>query len=196
MVEMTELAEILASATDSSLILLDEVGRGTSTTDGLAIARAVTEHIYDEIGARTLFATHHHELTDAADALDGVFNLHFAADQQGDDVVFDHEIRQGPAAASYGVEVAQEAGVPDSVVERSRELLDAGESADGHHGKSATNGHRPDTRTNGDEPAPEPSADDPDGDLAQTIREQNLATTTPMEALALLQDLQERVGDE
>ena len=212
MIEMTELAEILENATDRSLVLLDEVGRGTSTTDGLAIARAVTEHIHDEIGPRTLFATHHHELTDAADALDGVCNLHFAvsevssaasrtapqsdaAEQQREDVAFDHEIRQGPAAASYGVEVAREAGVPDAVVERSRELLDAGESVDARDGTNATNGHRPDTGTNGDEPTAGSSADDTDGDLAELIREQNLATTTPMEALALLQDLQEQVED-
>ncbi|SDF90028.1 DNA mismatch repair protein MutS [Halorientalis regularis] len=206
MVEMTELAEILASATDSSLILLDEVGRGTSTTDGLAIARAVTEYVHDEIGARTLFATHHHELTDAADALDGVFNLHFAADQDGQDVVFDHEIRQGPAAASYGVEVAREAGIPDAVVDRSRELLDADTADRSEHGKNVTNGHRPDARTNGETAATaddatagrsgDDGAADADPDLAETIREQNLATTTPMEALALLQDLQERVEDE
>jgi DNA mismatch repair protein MutS len=196
MVEMTELADILDDATDRSLILLDEVGRGTSTTDGLAIARAVTEHVHDEIGARTLFATHHHELTDAADDLDGVFNLHFRADQDGQDVVFDHEIREGPAAASYGVEVAREAGIPDAVVDRSRELLDVDGSDSAHERKVATNGHRP-AATNG-AAAEDGSADGDetvDADLAETIREQNLATTTPMEALALLQELQEQVED-
>ncbi|WP_136716473.1 DNA mismatch repair protein MutS [Halorientalis salina] len=191
MVEMTELADILADATDRSLVLLDEVGRGTSTTDGLAIARAVTEYVHDELGSRTLFATHHHELTDAADALAGVFNLHFAADQRETEVSFDHDVRPGPAAASYGVEVASEAGVPDAVVERSRELLDAGDSSDTYEGINATNGHRPGAKTNEDAPAGDATnGDEPDADLAVTIREQNLATTTPMEALTLLQELQ------
>jgi DNA mismatch repair protein MutS len=116
MVEMTELATILDNATERSLILLDEVGRGTSTADGLAIARAVTEYVHDEIGARTLFATHHHELTETAESLPGAFNLHFTAEQRGERVDFDHEVRSGPAAASYGVEVAREAGIPEAVV--------------------------------------------------------------------------------
>ena len=110
-------------------------------------------------------------------------------------MVFDHEIRQGPAAASYGVEVAREAGVPDSVVDRSRELLDADttEADDSYDGKKETNGHRPDARTNGDEPDAEANTNDVNADLAETIRERNLATTTPMEALTLLQELQEWV---
>jgi DNA mismatch repair protein MutS len=189
MVEMTELATILEHATDRSLILLDEVGRGTSTTDGLAIARAVTEHVHDEIGARTLFATHHHELTDTADALAGAFNLHFEAEQTGDSVRFDHAVRPGPAAASYGVEVAREAGIPDAVVERSRDLLDA-EAAGA---KARTNGHDLDAEVTA---AVEGSAaSDTDDDPAATIRTQNLATTTPIEALQLLHDLQERLED-
>ncbi|MFC6730521.1 DNA mismatch repair protein MutS, partial [Natronoarchaeum mannanilyticum] len=111
MVEMTELAEILDAATERSLVLLDEVGRGTSTADGLAIAQAVTEYVHDEVGATTLFATHHHDLTEIADDLDRVANLHFAARRDGDDVTFDHELSRGPATASYGVEVAKMAGV-------------------------------------------------------------------------------------
>jgi DNA mismatch repair protein MutS len=190
MVEMTELSTILENATEDSLILLDEVGRGTATTDGLAIARAVTEYVHDEIGARTLFATHHHELTDAAADLSGVCNLHFSAKQDGDSVRFDHAVRSGPAAASYGVEVASEAGIPDAVVERSRDLLADADTA------------APDARTNGHEPAadrsdsPDSNAEGaPDRDLAAAIRRQNLATTTPIEALQLLHDLQERLDD-
>jgi DNA mismatch repair protein MutS len=124
MVEMTELAEILDAATGDSLVLLDEVGRGTSTADGLAIARAVTEHLHEEVGATTLFATHHHELTELADELPRARNLHFSARQVDGEVVFDHEVAEGAATASYGVEVAREAGVPDEVVERARALLD------------------------------------------------------------------------
>jgi DNA mismatch repair protein MutS len=132
MIEMTELATILDAATADSLVLLDEVGRGTSTADGLAIARAVTEHLHDEVGAYTLFATHHHDLTAVAADLPGATNRHFETSREDGDVRFDHELAPGPAAASYGVEVASMAGVPESVVERSRDLLtdtEAGETA-------------------------------------------------------------------
>ena len=130
MVEMTELATICRHATEDSLVLLDEVGRGTSTADGFAIARAVTEHLHDEVGATTLFATHHHDLTSVAEDLPGVVNLHFETDPSGDGVEFDHAVAPGAASASYGVEVAKMAGVPESVVERSRAVLDADRAAD------------------------------------------------------------------
>jgi len=130
MVEMTELATICRHATEDSLVLLDEVGRGTSTADGFAIARAVTEHLHDEVGATTLFATHHHDLTSVAEDLAGVVNLHFETDPSGDGVEFDHAVAPGAASASYGVEVAKMAGVPESVVERSRAVLDADRAAD------------------------------------------------------------------
>ncbi|MDS0220429.1 DNA mismatch repair protein MutS [Haloarcula sp. S1AR25-5A] len=130
MIEMTELATILDAATADSLVLLDEVGRGTSTADGLAIARAVTEYLHDEVGAYTLFATHHHDLTAVAAALPGATNRHFETSREDSDVRFDHELAPGPAAASYGVEVASMAGVPESVVERSRDLLTDAEGAD------------------------------------------------------------------
>ncbi|MFB6222498.1 MAG: DNA mismatch repair protein MutS [Haloarcula sp.] len=129
MIEMTELATILDAATADSLVLLDEVGRGTSTADGLAIARAVTEFLHDEVGAYTLFATHHHDLTAVAAALPGATNRHFETSREGGDVRFDHELAPGPAAASYGVEVASMAGVPESVVARSRDLLTESEAA-------------------------------------------------------------------
>jgi DNA mismatch repair protein MutS len=133
MVEMTELADILAGATEDSLVLLDEVGRGTSTADGFAIARAVTEHLHDEVGAFTLFATHHHDLTAVAGSLPRARNRHFEGTRDGAGVTFDHEIRDGAATASYGVDVARMAGVPDPVVDRARDLL----------------GGEPDERTNG-----------------------------------------------
>ncbi|MFB6166468.1 MAG: DNA mismatch repair protein MutS [Haloarculaceae archaeon] len=201
MVEMTELADILAHATERSLILLDEVGRGTSTTDGLAIARAVTEHVHDEVGARTLFATHHHELTDAAADLPGVVNYHFEAEQDGESVRFDHEIRPGPAAASYGVEVACEAGVPDPVVERSRELLDGADESGGVESDGATSedgATAAGSPVTGHGPAANGAAVEADGaavdaDVLATLRDVNLADTTPIEALTLLSELQERL---
>ncbi|WP_396611547.1 DNA mismatch repair protein MutS [Haloferax sp. S1W] len=123
--EMSELTEILHNATEDSLVLLDEVGRGTSTADGLAIARATTEFIHDEVGAMTLFATHYHDLTDAATERPGVFNLHFTAAQTDGEVTFLHSVAEGPSSSSYGVEVAQLAGVPTDVVDRARGLVEA-----------------------------------------------------------------------
>ncbi|WP_101294082.1 DNA mismatch repair protein MutS [Halegenticoccus soli] len=126
--EMSELTDILHAATGDSLVLLDEVGRGTSTTDGLAIARATTEFVHDEVGAYTLFATHYHELTALADEYERVRNLHFAASGDGESVTFLHRVAEGASSSSYGVEVARMAGVPDAVVERSRELVAAREA--------------------------------------------------------------------
>ncbi|MFB6096846.1 MAG: DNA mismatch repair protein MutS [Haloferacaceae archaeon] len=124
--EMAELTEILHHATPDSLVLLDEVGRGTSTADGLAIARATTEFVAEEVGAFTLFATHYHDLTALADEREGVFNLHFTVARDGDDVTFLHRVEPGASSSSYGVEVAKMAGVPGPVVERSRELVAEG----------------------------------------------------------------------
>jgi DNA mismatch repair protein MutS len=125
MVEMTEVANILKNATKRSLILLDEVGRGTSTFDGLSIAWAVAEYIHDanRLGARTLFATHYHELTDLARTMDGVKNLSIAVKEWGDRVIFLRTIVEGGTNRSYGIEVARLAGVPGQVVSRAREVL-------------------------------------------------------------------------
>ncbi|MBQ7523774.1 MAG: DNA mismatch repair protein MutS [Oscillospiraceae bacterium] len=130
MVEMTEVAEILRTATPRSLLILDEIGRGTSTFDGMAIARAVLEHCADpkKLGAKTLFATHYHELADMAKTLDGVQNCNIAVKKRQGEMVFLRKIVPGPAAASYGVEVAKLAGLPDGVVNRARRLLDELES--------------------------------------------------------------------
>jgi len=126
MVEMTEVASILKNATGRSLILLDEVGRGTSTFDGLSIAWAVAEYIHDSgrLGARTLFATHYHELTDLARTMDGVKNLSIAVKEWGDRVIFLRTIVEGGTNRSYGIEVARLAGVPEEVVSRAREVLE------------------------------------------------------------------------
>lgn len=125
MVEMSEVAMILKHATSRSLLILDEIGRGTSTYDGLSIAWSVIEHVADTetLGCRTLFATHYHELTDLAETLPGVFNAHVAVDESAGEVVFLHQIREGGSDDSYGIEVARIAGVPDAVVKRAQELL-------------------------------------------------------------------------
>lgn len=124
MVEMQELSNILHSATEDSLVILDEVGRGTATYDGISIAWAATEYLHNQIRAKTLFATHYHELTDLADRLPGVHNVHMAADDRGEDVTFLWTIDDGPADRSYGVHVAELASVPEPVVDRSRTILE------------------------------------------------------------------------
>ncbi len=125
MVEMSEVSQILKHATSRSLLILDEIGRGTSTYDGLSIAWSVIEYLADReiLGCRTLFATHYHELTDLADKVFGVFNCHVAVREEADSVVFLHQIRSGGTDESYGIEVARLAGIPDVVVERANELL-------------------------------------------------------------------------
>ena len=124
MVEMTEVANILHNASKKSLIILDEIGRGTSTFDGLSIAWAVVEHIVNKknIGAKTLFATHYHELTELEGKLEGVQNCCIAVKEDGEDIVFLRKIVKGGADKSYGIQVAKLAGVPDRVLERAREI--------------------------------------------------------------------------
>ena len=126
MVEMAEVANILRNATDKSLLILDEIGRGTSTFDGLSIAWAVVEYISDTklLGAKTLFATHYHELTELEGKLPSVNNYCVAVKEQGDDVVFLRKIVKGGADKSYGIAVAKLAGVPNTVIMRAKELAD------------------------------------------------------------------------
>ncbi len=132
MVEMTEVANILRNATAKSLLILDEIGRGTSTFDGLSIAWAVVEHISNKnlLGAKTLFATHYHELTELEGMLGGVNNYCIAVKEQGDDIVFLRKIVKGGADKSYGIQVAKLAGVPDSVIARAKELVNELSDAD------------------------------------------------------------------
>ncbi len=132
MVEMTEVANILRNATSKSLLILDEIGRGTSTFDGLSIAWAVIEHISNTklLGAKTLFATHYHELTELEGKIPGVNNYCIAVKEQGDDIVFLRKIVKGGADKSYGIQVAKLAGVPDSVITRAKELVEELVSAD------------------------------------------------------------------
>ena len=193
MVEMTELADILAGATDDSLVLLDEVGRGTSTADGFAIARAATEYLHDEVGAFTLFATHHHDLTAVAEALPRARNWHFEGTRGEEGVTFDHEVREGAATASYGVDVARMAGVPDPVVERARDLLGGGpdERTNGHAAGVSSGGNGADDTSdrNGDREADVPA------ELLAAVERVDVGSTTPLEALNTLAELK-RLADE
>jgi DNA mismatch repair protein MutS len=123
MVEMIETARILNTATARSLVILDEIGRGTSTYDGISLAWSVVEHLHEHVGCRTLFATHYHELTDLAKSLSGVKNLNVAVREWQEEVIFLHKIVDGAADKSYGIHVARLAGVPRGVIERSKEIL-------------------------------------------------------------------------
>ncbi len=188
MVEMTEVAEILQYATRKSLVILDEIGRGTSTFDGMSIARAVVEHIADRetgIGCKTLFATHYHELTDLENSLDGVKNYNIAVKKRGDDITFLRRIVRGPADDSYGIEVAKLAGLPDEVTSRAKEVLKVLEA-------SAPNADRV-TQLDFDNfekfaEKPVPSA------LIERLEAVDVETLTPLEALNFLYELKQTLS--
>ncbi|HEY8119720.1 MAG TPA: DNA mismatch repair protein MutS [Myxococcota bacterium] len=198
MVEMRETAEILAQATPRSLVILDEIGRGTSTFDGLSIAWAVAEHLHDApgLGARTLFATHYHELADLALALPGVANGHFEAREVGGEVIFLRRLVAGPASRSYGIEVAKLAGLPASLVARARQLLarlEAGELDAGGRPRLAAPESAAETSQLSLFAAP--AAHDPSEQAAlDALRASDPLRTTPLEALALLERLRRALG--
>ena len=184
MLEMSEVATILRRATPRSLIIYDEVGRGTSTYDGMAIARAVVEYTYSKkIGAKTLFATHYHELTDMEDLFDGIVNYNIAAKKRGDSIIFLRKIVRGGTDDSYGIEVAKLAGVPSEVVRRAKEILAEIESP-----------NRVVKRVTKNEEAEEPDLFTAIGkskaeEVADRLRETDINTMTPIEAIALIYEL-------
>jgi DNA mismatch repair protein MutS len=186
MVEMVETAQILHQATPQSLVVLDEVGRGTSTFDGMAIARSVVEFLHNrkDVAARTLFATHYHELTDLADILPRVHNAHVAVHEEGRDVVFEYRILPGPSDRSYGIHVARLAGLPSAVLSRAEHLLATYESGGG---ATSLNGHAA-----GAQPAlfpPEPSP------LEDVLKDLDIDGMTPIEAIQKLYELRARVRE-
>jgi DNA mismatch repair protein MutS len=194
MVEMTETARILNMATERSLVILDEIGRGTSTYDGVSLAWAVVEHLHDRIGCRTLFATHYHELTDLARTLEDVRNLNVAVREWEEQLVFLHKIVEGSADKSYGIHVARLAGVPREVNERAKEILAHLEQDHlGSNGRPKT-GRRGSTRRAGDfqltlfEPQEHP--------LLNQIRALDLHNTTPLKALELLEQWKAELSGE
>lgn len=182
MVEMTETASILNSATDRSLIVLDEIGRGTATYDGLAIAWAVAEYIQSRVRAKTLFATHYHELTDLADRLDGVVNLRVTVKEADDRILFLRKVEPGAADKSYGIEVARLAALPDAVIERAREVLALHERSE----HSVTDELAPDTSLPQQIRLFEPV----NGQIADRVRALKLDELRPIEALQILAELQ------
>jgi DNA mismatch repair protein MutS len=187
MVEMTETAAILHTATPRSLILLDEVGRGTATYDGLAIAWAAVEYIHNRTRAKTLFATHYFELTELADHLSGVQNYHVSVKETGGGIVFLRKVEAGAADRSYGIEVAKLAGLPAEVIERAREVLAEHETASQHAGHLADDALRPapPAQLTIFTPLSQP--------VLERLRELDLDCLTPLEALNLLSELKRQV---
>ena len=186
MVEMTETAAILNTATERSFIVLDEIGRGTATYDGLALAWAVVEHIHARTRAKTLFATHYHELTELAGQLEGVRNLMVTVKEAGDHIIFLRKVQPGAADRSYGIEVARLAGLPLGVIERAREVLRLHERTE----REVTG-----ELTHAEERGPvQISLFEPLGyGIAERIRGLHLDELRPIEALRLLSELQEEL---
>ena len=182
MVEMTEVSDILRTATKNSLLILDEIGRGTSTFDGMSIARAVLEYCAQKLKAKTLFATHYHELTALDQTLPNVRNYNIAVRARGEDIIFLRKIVPGGADRSYGIEVAKLAGLPDSVLKRARAILEELESQSGR-------------------PAPAAPPEDQlslaamaESEAADTIRRTQVDSLSPLEALNLLYELKRRLS--
>jgi DNA mismatch repair protein MutS len=189
MVEMTETAAILHTATARSLILLDEVGRGTSTYDGLAIAWAAIEYLHARVRAKTLFATHYFELTELAEQLSGVKNYHVSVKETGGSVAFLRRVEPGAADRSYGIEVAKLAGLPNEVVVRAREVLAEHESSErrlsGHLTPGAASERERPTQLTIFTPLSQP--------VLEKLREVDLNRLTPLEALNLLAELKRQI---
>ena len=202
MVEMTEVANILRNATKSSLLILDEIGRGTSTIDGLSIAWAVVEYISNPkiLGAKTLFATHYHELTELEGKLDNVNNYCIAVKEKGDDIVFLRKIVPGGADRSYGIQVAKLAGVPEAVIQRAKEICEELECADLSNitrnlevstmQSPKKKQHKPDEVDMAQISLFDTVRDD---DIIQELRDMDLGNLTPIEAMNRLYELQNKV---
>ena len=203
MVEMTEVANILKYATKKSLIILDEIGRGTSTFDGLSIAWSVIEYISNDkkLGAKTLFATHYHELTELEGSLKGVVNHCIAVREQGDDIVFLRKIIKGGADRSYGIQVAKLAGLPEEVILRAKDLLlqlldaDITERAKEIAAKNET--HRPRKGKPDDVELGQLNLFDTvsEDELVSEIKELDLGQMTPIDALNLLYRWQSKLNN-
>ena len=201
MVEMTEVANILRNATSKSLLILDEIGRGTSTFDGLSIAWAVIEHISNSklLGAKTLFATHYHELTELEGKIDNVNNYCIAVKEKGDDIIFLRKIVKGGADKSYGIQVARLAGVPESVTNRAKEIVEELVDADitGRIKDIAVQGHAPKIRTKkyDEVDLAQISLFDTvkDDDVLEEIKALDVSNLTPIDALNTLYQLQNKL---
>ena len=200
MVEMTEVANILRNATSKSILILDEIGRGTSTFDGLSIAWAVIEHISNSklLGAKTLFATHYHELTELEGKIDNVNNYCIAVKENGDDIIFLRKIVKGGADKSYGIQVAKLAGVPESVTDRAKEIVEELVQTDitsRIKDIAVLCAPKPKAKKYDDVDLAQMSLFDTvkDDDVLKELKELDLGNLTPIEALNTLYQLQNKL---
>ena len=193
MVEMHETAAIVHGATARSLILLDEIGRGTSTYDGVSIAWSVTEYLHERVGARTIFATHYHELTQLGDLLPGVRNMNVSVREVGEEIVFLRRLEQGGADRSYGIQVARLAGLPPEVIARARELLAELEGT--HSGGGEGLGRHGRHRLASEPPPSQLSFFQPEHPVVGRLRELDLDGLTPRDALNLLAELRKSLDE-
>jgi len=191
LVEMSEVAAILNHATPASLVLLDEVGRGTATFDGLSIAWAVVEHLQKHTRARTLFATHYHELTELADLLPAVKNVHVSAKETPSEIIFLRRVEPGSADKSYGIEVARLAGLPRSVIERAREVLKRHEQSEHELSETLSPGASDLAHKNGDQQILFTALD---REVLEKLRGANLDQLKPLDALNLLAELKKQIS--
>ena len=211
MVEMNEVSQIMKNATKNSLLILDEIGRGTSTFDGLAIAWAVVEHISDEskLGAKTLFATHYHELTELEEKLTSVKNFSIAVKEQGEDIIFLRKIVNGGADKSYGIQVARLAGLPEDILSRAKEIVELlslndinshersemiksnGDIADKYKAAKKTGSRHKETELEMNQMSL--FAERKQDNILDDIRDMDLSAITPIQALNKLAELQEEL---
>jgi DNA mismatch repair protein MutS len=191
LVEMSEVAAILNHATPASLVLLDEVGRGTATFDGLSIAWAVVEHLQKHTRARTLFATHYHELTELGDLLPAVKNVHVSVKETPSEIIFLRRVEPGSADKSYGIEVARLAGLPRSVIERAREVLKRHEQSEHELSETLSPGASGPAHKNGDQQVLFTALD---RDVLEKLRGADLDQLKPLDALNLLAELKKHIS--
>jgi DNA mismatch repair protein MutS len=188
---MSEVASILNHATPASLVLLDEVGRGTATFDGLSIAWAVVEHLQKHTRARTLFATHYHELTELADLLPTVKNVHVSVKETPSEIIFLRRVEPGSADKSYGIEVARLAGLPRTVIERAREVLRRHEQSEHEVSETLSPGAGDSPHKNGNQQVLFTPLD---REVLDKLRDADLDQLKPIDALNLLSELKKQIS--
>lgn len=203
MVEMTEANEALQNATKRSLVLFDEIGRGTATYDGMALAGAIVQYLHDEVGAKVLFATHFHELTDLEQTLPRLKNIHVGATEENGKLIFLHKILPGPADQSYGIHVAQLAGLPRKVLRKATKLLNRLEAQGSNLGPTSaqldlfSSNEEPETVTDQElAPGTETELSDKEKDVLDEISNLYLADQTPLQVMQLVQNWQDDLKDE
>lgn len=203
MVEMTEANEALQNATKRSLVLFDEIGRGTATYDGMALAGAIVQYLHDEVGAKVLFATHFHELTDLEQTLPRLKNIHVGATEENGKLIFLHKILPGPADQSYGIHVAQLAGLPRKVLRKATKLLNRLEAQGSNLGPTSaqldlfSSNEKPETVTDQElAPSTETELSDKEKDVLDEISNLYLADQTPLQVMQLVENWQDDLKDE